>query len=116
MWRFALAAIIGSSLGAVLAFGIGYFAFDTIGVQIIHLLGFDGSDIARSRAMFATHGWMLVFLSTVTPMSLKLSSIAAGAFGVPFQQFAVAVCIGRAVRFLATGALVYYAGEKLTRR
>src|SRR4051812_8040471 len=48
VWRFASAAILGSSLGAVLAFSIGHFAFDTIGLRIIDLLGFDGSDVARS--------------------------------------------------------------------
>ena len=115
VWRFATAAILGSSLGALLAFGIGYFAFDTVGLRIIHGLGFDGTDVARSRALFAAHGWMLVFLSTVTPISLKLSSIAAGAFGVPFPHFAAAVVTGRALRFLATAAVVYYAGERLTR-
>ena len=114
VWRFASAAILGSSLGALLAFAIGYFAFDTIGLHVIGLLGFDSADIARSRALFAAHGWMLVFLSTVTPISLKLSSIAAGAFGVPFQHFAVAVFTGRALRFLATAMVVYYAGERLS--
>ena len=115
VWRFASAAILGSSLGALLAFAIGYFAFDTIGTRIISLLGFDGSDVERSRALFAAHGWMLVFVSTVTPISLKLSSIAAGAFGVPFPHFAAAVFTGRALRFLATAAVVYYAGERLSR-
>lgn len=115
VWRFASAAILGSSLGALLAFSIGYFAFDSIGLRIIDLLGFDGTDVARSRALFAAHGWMLVFLSTVTPISLKLSSIAAGAFGVPFSHFAMAVLTGRALRFLATAAVVYYAGERLSR-
>ena len=115
VWRFASAAILGSSLGALLAFGIGYFAFDSIGARIIELLGFDGTDVARSRALFAAHGWMLVFVATVTPISLKLSSILAGAFGVPFPHFAAAVFTGRALRFLATGAVVYYAGERLSR-
>lgn len=115
VWRFASAAILGSSLGALLAFGIGHFAFDTVGTWIITLLGFDGTDVARSRALFAAHGWIVVFVSTVTPISLKLSSIAAGAFGVPFPHFAAAVFTGRALRFLATGAVVYYAGERLSR-
>jgi membrane protein YqaA with SNARE-associated domain len=115
VWRFATAAVVGSSLGALLAFAIGYFAFDTIGVHVIAMLGFDGTDVARSRALFAAHGWLLVFLSTVTPVSLKLSSIAAGAFGVPVAQFALVVFAGRSLRFLATAAVVYYAGERLAR-
>ena len=116
VWRFAASAIIGSSLGALLAFGIGHFAFDSVGTPILGFLGFEAADVERSRTLFASHGWMLVVLSTVTPMSLKLSSIAAGAFGVPFPHFAIAVFAGRGVRFLLTGVVVFYAGEKLEER
>ena len=115
-WRFAAAAIVGSSLGALLAFAIGRFAFDSIGVPMLSLLGFDSSDVTHSRTMFAEHGWMVVAVSTVTPISLKLSSIAAGAFGVPLSHFAVIVVVGRCVRFIATAAIVYYAGERWEHR
>lgn len=115
VWRFAAAAIVGSSLGALLAFGIGHFAFGTIGVRLVDLLGFDSADVARSRAMFAAHGLIVVFISTVTPSSLKLASIAAGAFGVPFQRFAVAVLLGRTLRFFATGLIICVAGERVAR-
>jgi membrane protein YqaA with SNARE-associated domain len=116
VWRFALSAIIGSSLGALVSFGIGRFAFDSVGVPILGALGFGLDDVEQSRALFASHGWMLVVLSTVTPISLKLTSIAAGAFGVPFFHFALAVFAGRTVRFVATAAVILYAGEKLSRR
>jgi len=116
VWRFALSAIIGSSLGALVAFGIGRFAFDSVGVSILSALGFGLDDVEQSRALFALHGSTLVVLSTVTPISLKLTSIAAGAFGVPFFHFAVAVFAGRTVRFIATAAVIFYAGEKLSRR
>ena len=116
MWRFALSAIIGSALGALVSFGIGRFAFDSVGVPILGALGFCLDDVAQSRALFASHGWMLVVLSAAMPISLKMTGIAAGAFGVPFFHFAVAVFAGRAVRFFATAAVILYAGEKLSRR
>jgi membrane protein YqaA with SNARE-associated domain len=106
VWRFAAVAIAGSTVGAVVAFAIGHFAFDSMGIRVLSLLGFDTGDVAYTRTLFAAHGWMLVILSTVTPISLKLTSIAAGAFGVPLGRFAACVFAGRCVRFVVTAAVV----------
>lgn len=115
VWRFAGSAIAGSLLGALLAFGIGYYAFDSIGVRLLSFVGVDAGELARGRNLFASHGWLLVALSAVTPVSLKLSSIAAGAFGVPVSQFVLAVFAGRSIRFLASATVIYFASD-LTRR
>lgn len=37
--------------------------------------------------------------STVSPLSTKLTGVAAGAFGLPFAQLFLALLIGRAIRF-----------------
>ena len=113
VWRFAGAAIVGSVLGALIAFGIGHYAFDTLGLRLLGAIGVGADDIARSRALFATHGWMLVVLSTITPGSLKLTSMAAGAFGVPLSHFAAAIVVGRGVRFFVGALIMYSAGKRV---
>ena len=115
VWRFAGGAAIGSFAGALVSFAIGHFAFQRLGLPMLALIGFDLSDVERSRALFATHGWLLVALSTITPLSLKLTSMAAGAFGVPAAGFALVVLVGRVVRFAVVATVVYYAGERLSR-
>ena len=45
------------------------------------------------------HGWLFIVGSTLTPMSTKAVAIGAGAAGMPFPLFALALTIGRGVRF-----------------
>ena len=115
VWHFAGAALAGSMLGAMIAWAIGHFAFDTIGLPILGMVGFDAGDVERSRATFEKHGWLILFLSTVTPVSTKLFSIAAGAFGLAFLPFLLVLGAGRAVRFAALSLVVIYAGHRLQR-
>jgi membrane protein YqaA with SNARE-associated domain len=113
VWRFAGAAIVGSVLGSLIAFGIGHYAFDTLGVRLLRLMGVGANDIARTGALFETHGWVLVLVGTLTPGPLKLVSMAAGAFGVPLSHFAAAILVGRSVRFLVGALVMYSAGKRL---
>ena len=115
VWRFAGSAAVGSFAGALVSFTIGQFAFYSVGLPLLGLLGFDMLDVERSRALFADHGLLLVGLSTITPLSLKLTSMAAGAFGIPAGRFAMLVFVGRVVRFFVVAAVVYYSGERLSR-
>ena len=114
VWRFAGASTLCSFAGSLVSFAIGHFAFHSVGLPMLALVGIDVADVERSRALFADHGWMLVALSTITPLSLKLTSMAAGAFGVPALLFAFVVFAGRVVRFFAVAAVVYYAGARLS--
>lgn len=113
VWRFAGAAIVGSVLGSLIAFGIGHYAFDTLGIRLLGLFGVGANDLARTRALFETHGWMVVLLGTVMPGPLKLASMAAGAFGVPLFHFAAAILVGRSVRFLVGALIMYSAGKRV---
>lgn len=115
VWRFAAAAVAGSVVGAMIAWGIGYFAFETVGLPVLGLVGFDAADVDRYRDVFEKHGWLLLFLSTVTPVSTKLISIAAGAFGLAFVPFVLVLAAGRAVRFAVMSLIVIYAGHRLQR-
>ena len=79
-------------------------------------LGVSDARIASSQVLFERYGWLLVFASTISPLSTKLTCIAAGAFGLPFVQFVPALFVGRAVRFGVLVVLLRYAGEHLAER
>jgi membrane protein YqaA with SNARE-associated domain len=59
---------------------------------------------------------MLVLLSTVSPLSTKLVCIGAGAFGVPFPAYVLALAFGRVARFGTLGLIVRFAGDRLVAR
>lgn len=114
--RLALWGLAGALAGGSIAYLIGTHAFEEVGRPLLSLLGVSASTLASSEAMFDRHGWKIVFLSTISPLSTKLTCIAAGAFGVPFATFFPALLIGRALRFAALTILLRFAGEKLLAR
>jgi len=115
VWRFAFAATVGSLAGALCAYAIGHFAFDEVGRPLLALIGVSEPELVGARKLFAQKGWMLVLISTFTPISSKVVSITAGAFGVPLPVFALTMFVGRAARFAATAALLRYAGAGVER-
>jgi membrane protein YqaA with SNARE-associated domain len=114
--RLALWGIAGAVLGGCIAYLIGAHAFDSFGRAMFSALGVSDARIAASEAMFERHGWLLVFVSTISPLSTKLTCIAAGAVGLPVAQFIPALLVGRALRFGVLVVLLRFAGERLLER
>lgn len=112
-YRFAWAAVFGAVMGALVSFAAGALAYDTVGIRVLDLFGVEGQGIEVWRGRFQRQGWWVVFLSTITPVSAKLVSVAAGAFGMPLWQFLGAMLIGRTLRFLTVAFAVRRFGRSL---
>jgi membrane protein YqaA with SNARE-associated domain len=109
-------ATAGATVGGLFAYAIGAFAFDSVGAPLLGLFGVGPPMLARLEGLFETRGAEIILLSTLSPISTKLVCIGAGAFGVPFPEFALALVAGRAARFFAIGLVLRFAGEGLMRR
>lgn len=114
--RLAAWATVGAITGGCIAYLIGAEAFDTVGHAVLSTLGVSEATLASSAGMFSRHGWMLVFISTISPLSTKLTCIAAGAFALPLPQFLPALVAGRAIRFAVLTLLLRFAGERIESR
>lgn len=113
VFRLAGWATLGATLGGLIAYLIGLVAFEQLGLPLLELVGMSPARLAASRDTFARHGWQLVLLSAVSPLSTKAICVAAGAFGVPAWQFAPALAAGRALRFFGIALLVRMAGPRV---
>ena len=114
--RLAVWGTAGAVVGGCIAYLIGAHAFEEIGRTMLSTLGVSDARIAASEAMFERHGWLLVFVSTISPLSTKLTCIAAGAVGLPLAQFIPVLLVGRALRFGVLVVLLRVAGERLAER
>jgi membrane protein YqaA with SNARE-associated domain len=114
-WRFAWSALVGCVLGALVAYGIGALAFESVGEAILGWAGVARPEVEQVRAAFKEKGLWLVLVSTVTPLSGKLVAIAAGAFGVPVVPFLATIGLGRGVRYGLVAAVVRYFGDRVER-
>jgi membrane protein YqaA with SNARE-associated domain len=112
----ALWAAAGATLGGLAAWAIGAFAFDSVGRPLVSLFGVGPARWAQLEGLFRRHGALLVVLSTLSPLSTKFVCIGAGAFGVPFLPFALALGAGRLGRFGLVGLVLRFAGARLIGR
>ncbi|MHB1224707.1 MAG: YqaA family protein [Gemmatimonadaceae bacterium] len=113
VFRLAGWATLGATAGGLVAYLIGLVAFEQLGLPLLELVGVGPARLAASRDTFARHGWQLVLLSAISPLSTKAICVAAGAFGVPAWQFAPALAAGRALRFFGIALLVRMAGPRV---
>jgi len=114
--RLALWAAVGAIAGGLISYAIGRYAFDAVGRPLISLLGIGPDRWHSLEGLFHRRGAMLVLLSTISPLSTKLISIGAGAFGVPFPAYVLSLAIGRVGRFGVLGLIVRFAGDRLVAR
>lgn len=102
-----LAAAAGSFLGGAIAYMIGYWLFDTVGVFLINTFAtMDKFEMVRQ--MFLAHGAVIIMLSAVTPIPYKLMSICAGFLGFPLWLFLLVSGIFRTGRFTIIATLLYF--------
>jgi membrane protein YqaA with SNARE-associated domain len=97
-YRLALAAGIGTLIGATLLYWAGgnsmAFLMDTVGRWV----GIDPAGLVRVETLLTKYGWLLVVGSTFSPISTKLLSAGAGAFGMPYPVFVAALGLSRFAR------------------
>ncbi len=126
--RFAVLCSIGSILGGMLGYLIGWGAFDLIGQRIINfvasLSGTDPTELIRSAGYWFNEkelygmkvGAWAVGIAGFTPIPYKVFTIAAGFFKMSFPIFLVASAVSRSLRFFVVAGLIGLLFEKYGRR
>lgn len=102
----ATAAALGSLVGGALAYIIGMFLFDSVGVWLIqNFATMEKFELAKQ--MFIQHGVIIIALTAVTPIPYKLMAICAGFLGFPIWIFLGVSAIFRTARFAIVAALLW---------
>ncbi|MDI1241378.1 MAG: DedA family protein [bacterium] len=113
-FRYALICSVGSVLGGVFGYFIGYVFFEAIGQPILHLYGAMGH-YENVRQLYEEHAFWAILAAGFTPIPYKVFTIAAGAFEVSLTTLIVASIIGRSGRFFLVGGLFYFFGAPIKR-
>ena len=107
--RFAAITTAGSTVGAVLGYGIGMFLLASIGQPIIEFYGLT-SQYQQAGSWFAEYGVWIVLIAGFSPIPFKVITIAAGAFGLDFVLFILSALVSRGARFFLEGGLLRWGG------
>jgi len=103
---------IGSILGALLGYLIGWGFYETVGCHLVELYNLQQliSDIG---VKFSEHAFLTVFTAAFTPIPFKIITIAAGIFKISLWKMILAAVIGRLIRYFGIAYLVKIFGKKL---
>jgi membrane protein YqaA with SNARE-associated domain len=111
-WLYAAIATVGSVLGGIAGYAIGFFLFETLGRWLIGLYGL-GPQFEIYRAQYAQWGLWIILIKGLTPIPYKLVTIASGAFAFDFWVFVAASLVTRAGRFYMVAGLLYWLGAPI---
>jgi len=111
-WLYATIATVGSVLGGIAGYAIGYFLFEYIGQPILAFYGYGGK-FQDAAALFNEWGVLILIAKGWTPFPYKVLTIAAGAFHMSLLPFILASIVARAMRFYLVAALLYFFGEPI---
>ena len=111
-FRYALICSVGSVLGGVFGYFIGWAFFEALGQPILQFYGAMGH-YEKIQVLYNEHAFWSILAAGFTPIPYKVFTIAAGTFEVPLTTLVVASAVGRSARFFLVAALFYFFGAPI---
>jgi len=112
---------LGSALGAVFGYSIGYFLwwseaqeFSRFANFFFNIIpGFSTEIFFDIKQKYEEWNFWVIFISGFTPIPFKVFTVSAGAFNINFTLFLIASLVARSARFLIIGSLIWKFGESI---
>ncbi|MEJ2491811.1 MAG: VTT domain-containing protein [Desulfuromonadales bacterium] len=115
-WHFALLASVGSVLGGLLGYLIGWGAWPLVnGFFYSYIPGFTPAVFQRVQELFAAYDFWLVFTAGFTPIPYKVITIGSGVFQINLAVFTIASLVSRSLRFYLVAWLLFRYGPGMRR-
>jgi len=111
-FRYALVCSLGSVLGGMFGYFIGWQFYELIGKPIIDFYGYHEHYNAIKELYQQYDAWA-VGIAGFTPIPYKVFTIAAGAFDIKFGVFLLVSAISRSARFFLVSGLIWYFGPSI---
>ena len=107
-----IAASLGSIVGGAIAYMIGLWLYDSVGIWLIET--FSNPELIETaiKPMFSKYGILIIVLTAVTPIPYKLLAIWLGFIGYPILLFLAVSAIFRTGRFAIISTLLYFFQER----
>jgi membrane protein YqaA with SNARE-associated domain len=113
-WWIATITTVGSVLGGMAGYAIGYFLYESVGRWVLDLYGYS-EKFASFAAQYNEYGAWIVFIGGVSPFPYKVITIASGVTQLDFTIFSVASLLARGTVFFGIAVLLYWFGPPIRR-
>ncbi len=101
---FGIVATLSSVAGGLLGYGIGYFAYNTVGEWLIGVLGMT-DNFPVAACYLREYDWEAIVIAGATPVPFKLLTITSGFIHMNLMTFVIASLVGRGMIFFTIGVL-----------
>lgn len=116
VFRFAAICTLGSVLGGIAGYGIGYGLWEISSTWFFQWIpGFTREGFDTIQSLFSQYNFWLVFMAGFTPIPYKIITIGAGVFQVSFPVFIFASAVSRGLRFFLIAIIIYRYGSQACR-
>jgi membrane protein YqaA with SNARE-associated domain len=110
--KFALICSVGSVLGGILGYLIGWQFMAMLGEKIVAFYGLT-EKVDYIGSLYHQYDAWAVGIAGFTPIPYKVFTITAGAFKINFLIFLLASAVSRSLRFFLVGGLIYKFGPHI---
>ncbi|HWP60311.1 MAG TPA: VTT domain-containing protein [Candidatus Acidoferrales bacterium] len=111
-FRFALVCSVGSVIGGMVGYAIGYWAWAAVDGLFIPYV-FTQAAFDHVKQLYEGNAFLAILAAAFTPIPYKVFTVAAGVFDVGFGTLVVASVIGRSARFFLVGGAIYLFGAQV---
>lgn len=113
---FAAICLLGSILGGVGGYGLGYFLWQTPSGEHTAIADFFFNHVFSEESfnqvaeLYNKYNFWVIFTAGFTPLPYKIFTITGGLFHIDFIMFLIASIISRGLRFFLFAALIWKFG------
>lgn len=118
-FRFGAICLVGSILGAVIGYFIGFSLWQNAAGEYTALANlffehvFSVESFQSVGALYEKYNFWIVFTAGFTPLPYKLFTISGGLFHINFVMFLLASIVSRGLRFFLIAALIWKFGAPI---
>lgn len=111
-WKIAAVCTVGSVLGGIAGYGIGFYLFEQIGQPMLEFYG-KAHKFTEFQEMYNEWGAWVVGMAGLTPFPYKVITIASGVTALNLVTFIIASVLSRGLRFFIEAWLLWYFGDPI---
>ena len=118
---YAFICTAGSVFGGIFGYFVGSFLWWTETMEFssiatfffTYVPGFTEQLFYNIQAQYESYNFIVIFTAAFTPIPYKVFTILGGALKLPLKTFIWASIVGRGIRFLSLGVLIFLFGEEI---
>lgn len=111
--KYALICTVGSVLGGIAGWGIGYGLRDTVALPLLSMFDHSGDTRVKIETLYTDYGFWGILIAAITPIPYKVFTVFSGMMNYSLPLLIFASVLGRGFRFFLVAWLIRLFGIRI---